>query len=86
MELAPSLEAVTHKENVRRSKGSWGRTDLRKVSENPDEAWCGKCRKFLPKENFSTLKKRWNGVASRCKRCYNTHRADRKGGISCVVE
>lgn len=61
------LEAVTHAENVRRSKVK-GSTYLRKV-RGDDEAWCTKCQDFLLKEDFHKNKNRWNGLCQDCMEC-----------------
>ncbi len=38
---------------------------------NSGEAWCNKCKQFLPVENFSKNGSRRNGLQNRCNLCRN---------------
>ena len=44
----------------------------RKYNGNENEAWCYRCKKFLPKSEFNNNITRWNGVDSECKSCKST--------------
>ena len=44
-------------------------TCLRRISGNPNEAWCARCKQFLNKSNFHKNKNHWNGVNYYCKQC-----------------
>lgn len=41
----------------------------RKISNDPNLAWCVTCQKFLNKEEFYKNPRHWNGLYEECKNC-----------------
>jgi hypothetical protein len=41
----------------------------RKESENPNEAWCSRCKQFLDKSKFTKSGYHWNGLDFYCGEC-----------------
>lgn len=39
------------------------------IPPDPSLSWCGKCKQFLPLDDFCVDNKRWNGVSSYCSSC-----------------
>lgn len=41
--------------------------------------WCGRCKRWLPLDNFNKNRVKWDGLQERCKECKSRHHQKRKG-------
>jgi hypothetical protein len=46
--------------------------------EDSNLAWCGHCKKFLPKSEFGKDSKNWSGVKRWCKSCRKQEKRERR--------
>ena len=74
LELMSQAEHISYHRNKRDVQPGYFK---RIVSDNPNEAWCSKCKKFYTKDKFPRSPGRWNGVCSYCKECQNARRRKR---------
>lgn len=44
-----------------------------KIENGIELKWCGRCKKWLPLNNFSFNKVKWDGLQERCSECRHIH-------------
>lgn len=44
-----------------------------KIENGETLKWCGKCKKWLPLDNFAKNKIKWDGLQERCSNCRREH-------------
>ena len=75
LKLMDSIEHLKYHRSIEKVPPTFYK---REISDNPNEAWCHRCNKFLDKSKFYKSKPHWNGVQSRCKSCSKEREAIRK--------
>jgi hypothetical protein len=79
VELAKCDVRCSNCHKKRHAKRPWSSSDGRRFDQGPPNThWCGTHRQYIPAENFSLNRNRWNGVEDRCVECRSMQRSPRK--------
>lgn len=62
-----NLQLITKGENTLKRKRN------KNLSAPLGKAWCGDCKDYLPVDCFNKRKTSFNGLMSRCKKCYTVY-------------